>query len=151
LAQPAERTAEEDLSRRLGPEFRMRPDGIAREIVGIDEAVRDLFSSRRRAISAGTAELAASYEERHGHAPSAYVLRLIAEHVTLKTRARKPEQSPGRDELLDRWDQAVRSQLGGTLDSVIASVLLDPDRPRQAAEFSPVHVIQQAIADVEAI
>jgi len=65
----------------------MRPDGIAREIVGIDEAVRDLFSSRRRAISAGTAELAASYEERHGHAPSAYVLRLIAEHVTLKTRA----------------------------------------------------------------
>ena len=129
----------------------MRPDGIAREIVGIDEAVRDLFSSRRRAISAGTAELAASYEERHGHAPSAYVLRLIAEHVTLKTRARKPEQSPGRDELLDRWDQAVRSQLGGTLDSVIASVLLDPDRPRQAAEFSPEHVIQQAIADVEAI
>jgi len=129
----------------------MRPDGIAREIVGIDEAVRDLFSSRRRAISAGTAELAASYEERHGHAPSAYVLRLIAEHVTLKTRARKPEQSPGRDELLDRWDQAVRSQLGGTLDSVIASVLLDPDRPRQAAVFSPEHVIQQAVADVEAI
>jgi hypothetical protein len=92
LAQPAERTAEEDLSRRLGPEFRMRPDGIAREIVGIDEAVRDLFSSRRRAISAGTAELAASYEERHGHAPSAYVLRLMAEHVTLKTRARNPSR-----------------------------------------------------------
>ena len=129
----------------------MRPDGIAREIVGIDEAVRDLFSSRRRAISAGTAELAASYGQRHGHAPSAYVLRLMAEHVTLKTRARKPEQSPGRDELLDRWDQAVRSQLGGTLDSVIASVQLDPDRRRQAAVFSPEHVIQQAVADVEAI
>jgi conjugative relaxase-like TrwC/TraI family protein len=49
----AERTAEEDLSRRLGPEFRMRPDGIAREIVVIDEAVRDLFSSRRRATARG--------------------------------------------------------------------------------------------------
>ena len=40
---------------RLGVQFAMRPDGKAREVVGIDQAVMDLFSSRRRAITRKTA------------------------------------------------------------------------------------------------
>ena len=100
----------------------MRADGKAREIRGVDEDVRDLFSSRRRAITPRVAKLAAAYEAKHGKAPSAYVLRLMAEHVTLKTRARKPEKTPGRDELLSGWERSIRGRLGRSFEDVLAAV-----------------------------
>ena len=56
--------AEESLSRRLGVSFATRPDGVAREIVGVDEVLRDRFSARRRAISEGVAELAGAYQDQ---------------------------------------------------------------------------------------
>ena len=43
----AERVAEESATRRLGISFAMRPDGKAREIVGVDQALIDTFSSRQ--------------------------------------------------------------------------------------------------------
>ncbi|MGH8878526.1 MAG: MobF family relaxase, partial [Stackebrandtia sp.] len=52
-----ERTMEEHLTRSLGVRFATRPDGKAREVVGIGQDVLDLFSSRRRAITAKTREL----------------------------------------------------------------------------------------------
>ncbi|MGZ6134746.1 MAG: MobF family relaxase, partial [Myxococcaceae bacterium] len=104
----SERVAEERLTAALGVEFRTRPDGKAREIAGIGEDDRDLFSSHRRAITEGVRELAATYEARHGKAPGRYVLRLMAEHVTLKTRDRKPDQTPRREELLGRWERSIQ-------------------------------------------
>ena len=146
----AERVAEEDLTRALGAEFRMRPDGIAREIAGIDQEVRDLFSSRRHAISAGVADLVTAYEARHGKPPTPYTLRLMAEHVTLATRARKPDHSPSREQLLSGWDRSMRQRLGTSLGAVLEAVRLDPNRVLgDATPFSPSRVIAQAIADVE--
>ena len=42
---------EEHLTRALGVRLATRPDGKAREVVGVDQEVMDLFSSRRRAIT----------------------------------------------------------------------------------------------------
>jgi hypothetical protein len=48
----AERVMEEHLSRALGVRFATRPDGKAREVLGVAPEVMNLFSARRRAITA---------------------------------------------------------------------------------------------------
>ena len=146
----SERVAEERLVATLGVEVRTRPDGKAREIVGVTQEDRDLFSSRRRAITPGVADLIAAYEAKHGKAPSRYVQRLMAEHVTLKTRNRKPDKTPSREELLSTWERSIRSQLGRSLDDVLRAVGIDSERAEHADGFSRDRVIAQAIADVEA-
>ena len=146
----SDRVAEEQLTEALGVRFLTRPDGKAREIAGISEEVRDLFSSRRRAITAGVAELIAAYEAKHGKAPSRYVLRLMAEHVTLKTRAPKPGQTPPREQLLDGWERAIRERLGRSFDNVLQAVGISPERELRAEPIDAEKVIKQAIADVEA-
>jgi conjugative relaxase-like TrwC/TraI family protein len=145
----AERTAEESLTRRLGVSFATRPDGKAREIVGIDEAVRDQFSARRRAITEGVAELARAYEAKYGHAPNAYVLTLISEHVTLDTRKAKPDHPPTREELLGRWEGQAREVLRGGLGRVVEKVGIDSERAPTAGAFDPDLVIDQAIWEVQ--
>src|SRR3954447_8123921 len=47
----AERTCEEGITHRLGALFAMRPDGKAREIVGVSAAAMELISSRRRHVT----------------------------------------------------------------------------------------------------
>src|SRR5262245_15777153 len=69
-----DRVMEEHLTRSLGVRFATRPDGKAREIVGIDQAVLDLFSSRRRAITAKTAGLVKQFEGQFGRAPTSLEL-----------------------------------------------------------------------------
>ena len=56
-----ERTMEEHLTRSLGVRFATRPDGKAREILGVPPQVMALFSSRRRAITAKTAALVRAF------------------------------------------------------------------------------------------
>ena len=53
----AERTLAEYLSDRLGVQTVARPDGNGWEIAGISEALREQFSSRRRAIGPRVQEL----------------------------------------------------------------------------------------------
>jgi len=50
----AERVMEAHLARSLGVRFETRPDGKAREVIGVSEKVMDLFSSRRRTITGKT-------------------------------------------------------------------------------------------------
>ena len=61
-----------------------------------------MFSSRRAAVTAGVAELAAAYDERHGRPPSARALFSMAQYVTLNSRRAKPKKSaaPTRAEML---------------------------------------------------
>ena len=145
----AERVAEESLTRRLGVSFATRPDGKAREIVGVDEPIRDRFSARRRAITQRVGELAEAYETKYGRKPSAYVLTLIAEHVTVETRKAKPDHPPTRDELLERWEAQARSVLSGGLGRVVEQVGIDHETPPPGGSFDPAMVIDQAIWEVQ--
>lgn len=144
----AHRVAEQQLGRSLGVSFETRPDGAAREVVGIDARARDLFSSRRRAISDYVTELASAYEERHGVAPKAYQLTLMAEHATLKTRARKLAHPPTREALLDEWEAKSVDRLGTTLEEVLDGVEMDMEKPGSSVvDFD--QVISQALAEVD--
>jgi conjugative relaxase-like TrwC/TraI family protein len=145
----AMRVAETEAAEALGVEFRSRPDGVAREIVGVDQDVADLFSTRRRVIKGELAELVAAYEERYGTPPSPYRLSLMAEQVTLKTRARKPEHPPTRAELLDTWEARMRERFGDNLDAVLEQVDGQRSELRAPGAFDPQQIGADALAAVQ--
>ena len=88
----AERVMEAHLSRTVGARVETRADGKAREVVGVDRDVLELFSSRSRAIEPRVAQLVAGFEERFGHPPSPYERAVIAQQVTLATRRAKSHE-----------------------------------------------------------
>lgn len=148
----AERVAEQELERRLGVRVQMRPDGKAREIVGIDQELRDQFSSRRVAIKAEVAAVARAFEEKYGAAPSPYLLARMSEDISLQQRKAKKHDAVTRDQLLARWEQAsqarFRESLANVPDQVASeSALLDLHRP--ATEWDPAVVQRRAIAVVQ--
>ena len=65
----AERTTEERLTHALGMLVATRPDGKAREVVGVAQAAMDLSSTRRRKLTAKAEELVGAFETRYGRAP----------------------------------------------------------------------------------
>lgn len=146
----SERVAEESLTHRLGARVAMRPDGKAREILGISPAVRDQFSTRRRTIVAGVAQLAAAYEEKHGHAPGAYELARMSEYITLDSRQRKHQHAPSREELLTRWETAAAEQVREQLREVPAAVArASAEAGVERLGFDPQQVIGRAVAELQ--
>jgi hypothetical protein len=119
----AERTLAEFLSERLGVQSIARPDGNGWEIAGITEAVRDQFSSRRRAIEPRLQELAAEYERKHGKAPNARALWSMAQFVTLDSRPAKAHSAPSREALLARWEAQSRRAETEALSAIPATAL----------------------------
>lgn len=148
----AERVAEQELERVLGWRVQMRPDGKAREIVGVDQDLRDSFSSRRTAITAEVAEVARAFEEKYGTPPSPYVLARISEGVSLKQRAAKKHDAPTREELLARWEESSKARFRESLADVperIAEESALHDLHRPAREFDPEVIQRRAIAAVQ--
>ncbi|MGH8879045.1 MAG: MobF family relaxase, partial [Stackebrandtia sp.] len=146
-----ERTMEEHLTRSLGVRFATRPDGKAREVVGIRQGVLGLFSSRRRAITAKTRELAAAFEARFGREPNSLELDRLQRRATFATRKAKSREGETEAQRLDRWDRELRGEIAGGLGEVAHTVLAGAagGHPK-AGRFSPVAVIQTALADVQA-
>lgn len=118
-----ERVMEAELARTLGVRFAARADGIAREIVGVDQDVMDLFSSRRHAVTARAAELIAEYERQHGREASVLERKHIHEQATLLTRKAKSHDGETNAERLDRWEREARGALTGGLSKVAHDVL----------------------------
>ncbi|HEV7452927.1 MAG TPA: MobF family relaxase, partial [Pseudonocardiaceae bacterium] len=92
----------------LGLQVAMRPDGISREIMGVDQAVMDLFSTRTHDITAKTAALAQAHEARFGRPPNALQLDRLKRQATLATRPGKEHTGETAQERSDRWDHMVR-------------------------------------------
>lgn len=144
-----ERVMEAWLIRTLGVTFAMRPDGKAREIVGIPQAVMDLFSSRRHAVTAKSAEITRAFVARHGREPSALERTRIAQQATLATRAAKSHDGETTAQRLDRWERECRKLVDDGLASVARGVVSLHGQPRPAAEqWSPTAVVEQALAAV---
>ncbi|WP_439678974.1 MobF family relaxase [Embleya sp. MST-111070] len=144
----AERVAEEALTRALGVRFALRPDGRAREIVGVGAELRERFSSRRRAISAKVEEMVALYRAVHGRSPSAYELTCLAQTATLHTRAPKKKHAVPREELLARWERVVTSTLRESLAGVARRVLDAGAEPVSEPAFDPDRVVAKAIGQL---
>jgi conjugative relaxase-like TrwC/TraI family protein len=112
---------EEALTARFGLEWASRDDGNGFEIRGVSQEMMDLFSSRRRAITADVRDRAARFEERHGRVPSQRELAQLAQASNFATRK-------GKEAALDLaqahagWADRLARTLGVPLASVAPSV-----------------------------
>ncbi|MGR3939076.1 MobF family relaxase [Streptomyces sp. BRA346] len=151
----AEKAWDEALYRKLGIRTAMRPDGMAREVVGISEEKRDKYSSRRQTITKGTAELAKAYEEREGRAPGAHELARMAQWVNLAERKDKVAAVP-REQLLAQWEADMVADTRESLSDIPAeveraSVELERRQPalESGLEFDPQRVIRTAVENAQ--
>ncbi|PRX47744.1 conjugative relaxase-like TrwC/TraI family protein [Prauserella shujinwangii] len=145
-----ERTMEEHLTRALGVAFAARPDGKAREIVGIPAPVMELFSSRRRAITAKTRELVEAFEAKFGRAPNSLERDRLSRQATFATRRAKSHDGETVEQRLERWDRQLRAEIAGGLESVARDVLALGGKQPEPQEWSPRAVLETALADVQA-
>jgi hypothetical protein len=112
---------EEALTARFGLQWAAREDGNGFEISGVSQAMMDLFSSRRRAITADVRQRAARFEQRYGRAPSQRELAQLAQASNFATRR-------GKEGALDLaqahagWADRLARTLGVPLASVAPSV-----------------------------
>lgn len=154
----AEKTWDEALYRKLGIRTAMRPDGMAREVVGISEETRDKYSSRRQTITKGTAELSEAYEEREGRAPGAHELARMAQWVNLTERKGKSAAVP-REQLLAQWEADMVADTRESLADIPAEVErastdLEQLERHQAdlesgLEFDPAKVVRTALENAQ--
>jgi AAA domain-containing protein/TrwC relaxase len=150
-AAAAERTLYEDLTRTRGVQFRMRPDGRSREIVGIGQDTRDLFSTRTQAINKMMSVAVEVFEEVKGRKPNALELSRINAQAWKKTRPNKLRNAPSAEERLLRWADTLRGQLDKELGDIANNVdgkVRDVEAAKEV--FTPNAVIAAAIADVQA-
>ena len=101
---------------RQGPRGRRRP-----------AEVLDLFSSRRRAITAKTRDLASTFEARFGRPPNSLELDRLQRQATFATRKAKSHQGETETQRLDRWDRELRAEVAGGMAEVAHTVLAGAD------------------------
>jgi len=148
-----DRVREAALERDLGVRHEVRKDGGPREIVGVDEEVCRLFSSRRTQIKGRLEEMVTAYREAHGTEPTQWVLARMSDWATLQTRHKK-EGSETTAEALARWGAETKDRVGGSLAEVWARATdarlfydtdLDP-----APQPTDEEVLADAVETVEA-
>ncbi|MGD9525578.1 MAG: MobF family relaxase [Pseudonocardia sp.] len=146
----AERTTEERLTHALGLLIATRPDGKAREIVGVAQEAMDLISTRRRKVTAKAAELIEAFEQKHGRAPNGLERERLCQQATLLTRKRKSRTGETREQLLDRVDAKLRADIDGGLAGVAQAALAAREQGGPVAQpWSPQAVIETALADIQ--
>ena len=144
-----ERVMEEYLTAVLGVRFATRPDGKAREIVGVPARVMEMFSSRSRAITPRQAELIAEFEARHGRAPNRLQRDRLARKATFETRAAKSHSGKSREEWLTGWDNQTHAEVAGGLATVAHDVLDLAATPPAPQTWSASAVLETALAAVQ--
>ncbi|HEY1972610.1 MAG TPA: MobF family relaxase, partial [Pseudonocardia sp.] len=141
-----ERTAEAHVWRRLGAEWRTRPDGKAREIVGVDVESMDLFSKRTAAITPTAQALIDQYREAMGREPSARERAKLCEQATLVTRKGKTFGGETRDDQINRWATEHATALGVELGQVAEALV--GHQAGEPARWSERDVLLRALAEV---
>jgi len=148
----AERTLTEYLSERLGVQMVARADGNGWEVAGVSEAVREQFSSRRRAIEPRVRELIEEYERKHGKAPNARAVWSMAQFVTLDSRRAKAHSALSREALLARWEARSRRAETEALSAIPNAALGRRDfgaDPRPPSGTDLDRILAAAVADAQ--
>ena len=142
----SERVLAEELTR-LGLRMELRPDGLSRELALVPDEVCELFSQRRQAISSRLADAQAAAEQRLGRALTPLETSRLAQRVTLFTRAAKTHDGETAEQMLDRWQEEMRDEIGAGLVPLGERVLQAHHGPccEPPPPFSPSAVIAQAV------
>ncbi|MGH3566419.1 MAG: MobF family relaxase [Pseudonocardia sp.] len=111
----AERVMEAHLAQSLGVRVETRPDGKAREVVGVDRDLMDRYSSRRAQIGPKAAELIRQFTAAQGREPSPYERVVIHEQAALVTRKAKSHEGETRTEQFVWWEDMACERVTGGL------------------------------------
>jgi conjugative relaxase-like TrwC/TraI family protein len=157
--------AENAFTRRFGVRWIPRADGHGREIAGVDQALMDMFSSRRRSIGALTARLAQAFEVQFGRDPDARALASLRQWANHSTRRGKDAGPLDLAALVRQWSAHARASEAGALEPVAPAVLgtsapASPSEPERQDQQAQAHVapltepqtqllIQEAIAALQ--
>jgi conjugative relaxase-like TrwC/TraI family protein len=114
---------ENALTRDFGARWTPRADGHGREIVGVDQALMDMFSSRRRSIGPLTARLAQAFEAQFGRAPDARALASLRQWANHTTRRGKDAAPLDLVTLVRQWSAHARASEAGALEPVAPAIL----------------------------
>ena len=113
VKQAAEAVYERALARGIGKAtgavMELRPDGVSRRVVGVDEGLCRAGSSRRGDVEAQIEAWTIEYRETHGREPSPAVGKEMAQAAVFKTRPAK--QGPGGPEGFRPWTDRHAGQL----------------------------------------
>lgn len=144
----AERVMQEQMTRTLGSEWRLNTAGHTRELVGIEEEVRDLFSGRTAKLGKKAQALATAAEERLGRELTPLEYNRLRNQANLATRQAKTHNGETQEQMLDRWHAKLQRELAGGLQRVAARFEA-PGRPAEVKEISPHAVIVRALDAVQ--
>src|SRR5689334_2898770 len=145
----AERTTAERLTHAIGVLVATRPDGKAREVVGVAQEAMDLISTRRMKLTAKAEDLVSAFEARYGRPPNGLQRERLLQQATLATRAAKSHTGETREQLLDRVDAKIRAEVAGGLAGVAHMALQARGEGPRVQEWSPRAVIELALAAVQ--
>lgn len=113
------RALEQLVTEASGARFALRPDGLAREIVGVDPQLCAEASTRRGQVQERVAELVAGYVERNGREPGGLARKAMADMATLETRAAKTSESGPA--AVTAWGAARLERMLEVVDEVAAA------------------------------
>ncbi len=147
---------EQHLTDRLGLRFAERPGcdprkRPVREIVGVDPALNERWSARRKAIIVRQAELAGRFQQDHGRPPTPMEALQLAQQATLETRDAKHEPRTLAEQRTT-WRAEAVQVLGGDrrLLGMLHAVLHPAEvaKPKLTAPWVAA-TAQQIVATVE--
>jgi hypothetical protein len=145
-----ERTMEERISAALGIRFAARPDGKAREVVGVPQALNELFSSRTHAIAKHAAGLIEAFREKYDREPSPAERSRLEKRATFATRKAKSHTAETRAQFLERIRTETLAEVRGGLDEVARMVLDAAQQPPEIGRWHPSVVVDMALAELQA-
>ena len=96
------------LVRDLNVRLDAREDTGVREVAGVPDSLRRLWSSRRAQITPKVEELKQAYRDAHGHEPPKALVAKMAQWATLDTRPEKREPE-STEELFARWRATAKA------------------------------------------
>ncbi|GAA1377229.1 MobF family relaxase [Streptomyces beijiangensis] len=114
-----ERTMEQAVERDSDVVFEQRPDGLAREIKGIDKALLDAMSTRSFQVDERYQELLEQYRTDHGREPNELMKTRLKEVATLDTRDPKRNEHQDPQARIDRAKRLAEGALEGGLDAAL--------------------------------
>jgi hypothetical protein len=134
----------------MGLRMEMRPDGMAREVFGVDQEVMDLFSQRRAQIVKRLEPAVEAAEERLGRPLNDLERNRLAQAINLETRQGKDAGDIDWDGMLESWEDRIVTELGQGLAPVADRALaaVHAGEVLRQGTFSPSAVSAEAVLAV---
>ena len=143
-----ERTLEQTIERDLPVVFEQRPDGLAREIKGMDQALLDALSTRSFQVDRRYEELLEQYIQDHGREPSAMVKTRLKEVATLDTRDPKRNEHQSAEARIQRATRLAEQTVeGGLLGALERAEQAGVDARLAEAEGGPTFDREEVIKE----